>query len=179
MKVSERGEGNINIQCEGEMLEQVDSYTYLGTVISQDGRIDQEVANRVQKANNAYFQMDNIIFGKRELEMKTKTRIYQSVIAPVLLYGSESWPTQEKHVSRITATEMRCERKIVGKTKRDRVRSERIREQVGQESVRSVLEERQLKCFGHVYRMERERTKAVYGGSGSGKKQRGRQTITF
>jgi hypothetical protein len=62
------------------------------------------------------------------------------------LYGSESWPTQEKHVSRITATEMRCCRKIVGKTKRDHVRSERIREQVGQESVRRVLEERQLKC---------------------------------
>jgi uncharacterized membrane protein len=90
------------------MLEQVDSYTYLSTVISQDGRIDQEVANRVQKSNNAYFQMDNIILGKRELEIKTKTRIYQSVIAPILLYGSESWPTQEKHVSRITATEMRC-----------------------------------------------------------------------
>jgi hypothetical protein len=40
---------------------------------SQDGRIDQEVASRVQRANNAYFQMNNIIFGKRELEMKTKT----------------------------------------------------------------------------------------------------------
>jgi hypothetical protein len=119
MKVNKRGEGNINIQCKGEMLEQVDSYTYLGTVISQDGRIDKEVANRVQKANSAYFQMNNIIFGKRELEMKTKTHIYQLVIAPVLLYGSESWPTQEKHVRRITATEMRCYRKIVGKTKRD------------------------------------------------------------
>jgi hypothetical protein len=101
--------------------------------------------------------MNNIIFGKRELEMKTKTRIYQSVIAPVLLYGSESWPTQEKHVIRITATGMRCYRKIVGKTKRDRVRSERIREQVGQELIRRVLEERQLKWSGHVYRMEGER----------------------
>jgi hypothetical protein len=61
------------------MLEQVDIYTYLGTVISQDGRIHQEVTSRVQKANNAYFQMKIIVFGKRELEMKTKTRIYQSV----------------------------------------------------------------------------------------------------
>jgi hypothetical protein len=75
----------------------------------------------------------------------------------MLLRGSESWSTQEKHVSRITATEMRCYRKIVGKTKRDRLRSERIREQVGQESERRVLEERQLKWFGHVYGIERER----------------------
>jgi hypothetical protein len=36
------------------------------------------------------------------------------------------------------------------------VRSERIREQVGQGSVRRVLEERQLKWFGHVYRIKRE-----------------------
>jgi hypothetical protein len=81
--------------------------------------MDQEVAHRVQKANNAYFQMNIIIFSKRELEMKTKTRIYLSVIAPIFLYGSESWPTQEKHVSRITVTEMRCYRKIARKTKRD------------------------------------------------------------
>jgi hypothetical protein len=73
------------------------------------------------------------------------------------LYGSEGWPTQEKQISRITATEMRCYRKIVGKTKIDRVRSERTREQVGQESVRRVLEERQLRWFGQIYRMERER----------------------
>jgi hypothetical protein len=59
----------------------------------------------------------NIISGKRELEIKSKTRIYRSVIAPILLFGSESWPTQEKHVSRITATEMRCYRKIVEKQK--------------------------------------------------------------
>jgi hypothetical protein len=52
---------------------------------------------------------------------------------------------------------MRCYRRIVGKTKRDRVRSERIGEQVRQESVRRVLEERQLRWFGHVYRMERQR----------------------
>jgi hypothetical protein len=65
MKVSKRGEGNINIGCKGEMLEPVDSHAYLGTVISQDGGIDQEVANRVQEASNVYFEMNNVIFGKR------------------------------------------------------------------------------------------------------------------
>jgi hypothetical protein len=101
--------------------------------------------------------------------MKTKTRIYQSVIAPILLYGSESWPTQEKHVSRLTATEMRCCRKIVGKTKRDPVRSERVREQVGQESVRRVrLTRRKTTQMvrSRVQNGKREKTKAVYGGSG-------------
>jgi hypothetical protein len=75
---------------------------------------------------------------------------------------------------------MRFYRKIVGKTKRDRVRSERIREQVEQELVRRVLEERQLKWFGHVYRMERERKpKQFMEAQVEGRKQRGRQRKTF
>jgi hypothetical protein len=96
------------------------------------------------------------------------------------LYGSESWPTQEKHVIRITATELKYYRKIVGKTKRDQVRSERIRDQVGQESVRRVLGERQLRWFGHVYRMERDRKPDQFmEAQGEGRNQRGRQRITF
>jgi hypothetical protein len=61
----------------------------------------------------------------------------------------------------------------VGKTKKDRMRSERIREQVGQELVRRILEERQL-------RMERERKpKQFMEAQVEGRKQRGRQRITF
>jgi hypothetical protein len=68
----------------------------------------------------------------------------------------------------------------VGKTKRERKRSERIREQVGQESVRRVLEERQLRWFCHVYRMEREgKPKQFKEAQVEGRKQRGRQRITF
>jgi hypothetical protein len=60
------------------------------------------------------------------------------------------------------------------------VRSERIREQVGQESVRRLLEERQLKWFGHVYRMERERKpKQFMEAQAEGRKQMGRQRIIF
>jgi hypothetical protein len=60
------------------------------------------------------------------------------------------------------------------------IRSERIREQVGQESLRSVLEERQHKWFGHVYRMERERKpKQFMEAEVEGRKQRGRRRLTF
>jgi hypothetical protein len=60
------------------------------------------------------------------------------------------------------------------------VRSERIREQVGLESLRSILEERQLKWFGHVYRMERERKpKQFMEAQVEGRKKRRGQRITF
>jgi hypothetical protein len=50
----------------------------------------------------------------------------------------------------------------------------------GHQSVRRVLEERQLRWFGHVYRMERERKpKQFMEAQAEGRKQRGRQRIAF
>ena len=48
------------------------------------------------------------------------------------------------------------ERKM-GKTRRDRIRNERIREALEQKSVDEILQKRQLKWFGHVVRMEARR----------------------
>ncbi|PSN55671.1 hypothetical protein C0J52_03185 [Blattella germanica] len=64
-------------------------------------------------------------------------------MVPITLYGTESLALQD----RITAVEMRC---MIGKTRRDR-----IREEVGQKrTIVNKIEERQLKWYGHVRRME-------------------------
>ena len=63
----------------------------------------------------------------------------------------------EGKVSRITAIEMKCYRRIAGKTKRDMIRNERIREGLKQESIGGKLRKRQMKWFGHVLRMDEER----------------------
>ncbi|XP_066901204.1 uncharacterized protein [Halyomorpha halys] len=60
-------------------------------------------------------------------------------------------------MSRITAAEMRFLRRILGKTRRDRIRNERIREELQIPSVKSVIEHRQLRWYGHVCRMEEDR----------------------
>ena len=51
---------------------------------------------------------------------------------------------------------MKCYRRIMGKTRRDRIRNERIREALKQKSVDEILQKIQLKWFGHVVRMTRE-----------------------
>jgi hypothetical protein len=74
-----------------------------------------------------------------------------------LLYGSESWPARSKEISRINSTEMKCFRRIAGKTRRDRVHNERIREDLGQEGIENRLVKRQLKWYRHMVRMGEER----------------------
>ena len=59
-------------------------------------------------------------------------------------------------LSRITAVQMKALRRIAKKTRRDRIRNERIREEMNQESVTVRLEEKQLKWFGHITRMNEE-----------------------
>jgi hypothetical protein len=74
-------------------------------------------------------------------------------MGPSLLCGGESWPARGKEISRINAAEMKCFRRIAGKTRRDRIRNERIKEDLGQERIENILVKRQLKSYGHVVRM--------------------------
>jgi hypothetical protein len=59
-----------------------------------------------------------------------------------LLYGSESWPGRGKEISRINAAKMKCFQQIAGKTRRDSIRNERIREDLGQEGIENRLVKR-------------------------------------
>ena len=144
MLVSKKPEGKrLRVECKEEALETVTEYNYLGTIIYHDGRIDREITNRVRKATNSYYVIYNTIFGKKEIEKRTKTRIYESVIEPSLLYGCESWPTQQKHLSKVNAVQMKVLRKIEGKTRRDRIRNTRIRSELKQKPVEEKITSKQ------------------------------------
>jgi hypothetical protein len=137
--------GNILIMCNNTELEQTTSFVYLGTIIHQNGKIEEEVLRRVRKTNNIYYQLNQTMFGKKEINTKTKVQVYRTVMETSLLYGSESWPARGKEISGINSDEMKCFRRIARKTRRDRIRNERIREDLEQEGIENILVKRQLK----------------------------------
>jgi hypothetical protein len=108
----------------------------------------------IKKANQIYYEINNRMLGKKQVEPKTKIQIYKSVYIPSLTYGVESWPLTTKHESRIIATEMKLLRRIVGKTRRDKWRNNRIRETSDQEPFLNYIERRSIKWYGHVLRMQ-------------------------
>jgi hypothetical protein len=67
------------------------------------------------------------------------------VYIPTLTHGAESWPLTTKHESRIIATEMKFLRRIVGKTRRDKWRNNRIRETLDQEPILNYIDRRSIK----------------------------------
>ena len=72
--------------------------------------------------------------------------VFKSVIEQVILNGGESWPARGQDTS-IGTVEMKYYRRIMGKTRRDRIRNERIREELKQKSVYEILQKRQLKSI--------------------------------
>jgi hypothetical protein len=57
------GDLHTSIMCNNIELEQTTRFEYLGTIIQQNGKIE-EVLNRVRKTNNIYYQLNQTILGK-------------------------------------------------------------------------------------------------------------------
>ena len=115
------------------------------------------------------------LYNFRELTTKTKISIFNSVYCPTLIYGSETWNLDNKDKSRLQAAEMKFLRRSVGKTRRDKIRNTRIRDEVKTDSLISKIEKNQLRWFGHINRMENNRIpKQILECKQQGKMLRGR-----
>ena len=145
------------IKVEEIELENVEQFNYLGTVFSGNGKIGQEIKNRIAPTTRTYYQINQTIINKKEIQQKTKMQIYHSEFLPTLMYGCESWAKTKKIESQVTAMEMRYLRRVINKTRWDRERNEKIRKDLNVTPIVEKIEEKQLKWFGHVKRMGPER----------------------
>ena len=126
-----------------------------------------------------YHQINKTIIGKTEVETKTKLQVFSSVYVPTLTYGAESWPMTSKIESQVTAAEMRYLRRVAGKTRKDMIRNNTIREDLGQEALILKVEKQQLRWFGHVCRMSEERIPKKVKEARTYKRTQGRPRTTW
>ncbi|CAH8469805.1 unnamed protein product [Schistosoma intercalatum] len=77
------------ITIDGEDLEDVKTFTYLGSIIDEQGGSDADVKARIGKARAAYLQLKNI-WSSKQLSTNTKVRIFNTNVKTVLLYGAET-----------------------------------------------------------------------------------------
>jgi hypothetical protein len=79
------------ITVRGKLIEEVDTFRYLGTILSRDGSMTKEIAARIRAADFAYMKYRNPVFTNRELSLRTKASIFRSSIGGALTYGAEAW----------------------------------------------------------------------------------------
>src|SRR6218665_1606820 len=86
VKVSRKEGGVINITINGEILEQVEQFKYLGALITSDGRCETEIKTRIGMAKNAFNQRKELL--SKNLNKDIKKRIIKAIIWSVALYAA-------------------------------------------------------------------------------------------
>ena len=152
-----REQEEIDIQIEDVKLKQVTEVKYLGVAFDEEVRNEKTIEDRI--AN--YSKNVNLLYPllkDRHVPRKVKKIIYKTILRPILTYGCECWTLTSKTRSKIQAAEMRVLRIIKGVTRRDRMRNEDIRKELYIDSILIFVERAQLRWYGHVMRMEENRT---------------------
>ena len=86
------------------------------------------------------------VFCDRKIPKKLKSKIYKSVLRPVMLYGAECWAMRKKEDDLLRRTEMRMLRRILGVSLKDKIRNEEIRKRCGVVDIIEKVREARLRC---------------------------------
>lgn len=114
-----------DIKIGDQKIEQVDIYKYLGVLIQREGNMEEEINERLSSAAKIYHALSKTFLAKREIANTTKTTVYKTIFRPILTFGGETWNLTNNIKSRVQAMEMKFLRRILGITRRNRVRNER------------------------------------------------------
>jgi len=86
---------NANIYLENQLISQVISFKYLGSLITSDGRSSQEIKQRIGQAKTAFIKKKKILVSKK-INRATKKTFLKTFVWSVALYGCETWVINEK-----------------------------------------------------------------------------------
>jgi hypothetical protein len=157
MAVEKKRNKELHINISGKEVEQVDKFVYLGGLITANGSNEEDIQRRIGLTSQAFGKL-NKIWRSKGITKNTKIRIYETLIKPILLYGSECWTIRKSDEHRIMVAEMSWLRRIAGITRLHKIRNEEIRAFLNiKATLIDNITERRLRWFGHVERMSSER----------------------
>ena len=124
MKVKEENEKvglNLNIQkmkimasgpitsweIDGETVETVADFIFLGSKITADGDCSHEIKRRLFLGRKVVTNLDNIL-KSRDITLSIKVCLVKAMVFPVVIYGCESWTVKKAERQRIDAFELWC-----------------------------------------------------------------------
>ena len=149
-------EDYIELEVNGEPVEQVSNFVYLGVTISGDGRIDKDLDIRVQRAYGASHQLWKI-WNSRTIKTPTKIRIYRAAVISILLYGAEVWNTTNKQMKRFEVFHQISLRRILKIKWIYHVSNEEVLRRANIKSIETFISAARLRWYSHVVRMPNDR----------------------
>jgi hypothetical protein len=87
---------DMELEIEEMKIEEVSKTKYLGTTVTKDNLIEEEIKERIAAGNSASFANQKILQSKL-ISKKTKMKLYKALVRPVVVYGSECWVLTENN----------------------------------------------------------------------------------
>ena len=118
------------IKVNGQKLETVTSFKYLGSVITDEGS-KPEILSRIAQTTAASTRLKPV-WNDRSISVSSNIRLMHSLNTSIFLYACESWTLTAELKRRIQAMEMRCYRKILHISYKNHVTNEEVRAKIQQ-----------------------------------------------
>ena len=81
-------------QIDGETMEAVRDFIFLGSKITADGDCSHEIKRRLLLGRKVMTNLDSI-FKSRDITLPTKVHLVKVMVFPVVMYGCESWTVKK------------------------------------------------------------------------------------
>ena len=94
-------------QIEGETVETVSDFIFLGSKITVDDDCSHEIKRHLLLGRKVMTSVDSIL-KSREITLSTKVYLVKAMVFPVVMYGYEIWPMKKVEGQRIDAFELWC-----------------------------------------------------------------------
>ena len=98
-------------QIDGETMETVTDFIFLGSKITADGDCSHEIKRCLFLGRKAMTNLDSIL-KNRDITLPTKVRLVKAMVFPIVMYGCESWTIKKAESRRIDVFELWCWRRL-------------------------------------------------------------------
>ena len=139
------------IMLEGETLEEVKDFRYLGSIVDTHGGTEADVKKRISKARVAFHLLRNV-WKSKVIGETTKIRLFNTNVKSVLLYGAESWRINKTTLIRIQTFVNHCLRRILQIHWMYRVSNKDLWDRTHQAQIEIEILKRRWGWLGHTLR---------------------------
>ena len=108
-----RSHQTLNITIEDHTLKHVQSFKWLGSTVNGQSTQEEEIKNRIAKYNQSVGCMYRLL-KDRNAPKKANPIIHQTILRPILIFGSECWTLTKRLEQQITTADMKVIRMIQG-----------------------------------------------------------------